>query len=433
MSQGLNQQLEKHLEQHSDKSQLTSERPSSAPKISTYKPPTPPVGIPLSKILTNSFPLPLAEAYRQWSNRAKLEEAESKVLSFLPFYPSPDSTRSAQSLKVDIGNGLYINEFEVSQHAYNTRYQSNNSHSSPHPNELVVLHGYGAGLGFFYRNFDALSSRKGWRVHALDLLGYGLSSRPDFKVLAEDSYEKIRETEAFFIDSLEKWRIARNLEKFTVVAHSMGGYLASSYATKYPNRVQKLVLVSPAGVPRSSNSIEALKAAATGNVNPSDKKVPAWFNFLWERHVSPFSLVRLTGPLGPKFVSAWTSRRFANLPEAEAQALHHYAYVIFNAKGSGEYALNYLLAPGASARWPLADRAHEIPCETEWIYGANDWMDVNGGVQAIDNIKQNHIHPLKKMPDLHIVENAGHHIYLDNSAHFNDLVLQTMKQVEAEN
>ncbi|KAK9164394.1 hypothetical protein Syun_005296 [Stephania yunnanensis] len=43
---------------------------------------------------------------------------------------------------------------------------------------LVMVHGYAASQGFFFRNFDALA--KHFRVIALDQLGWGGSSRPDF-------------------------------------------------------------------------------------------------------------------------------------------------------------------------------------------------------------------------------------------------------------
>lgn len=392
---------------------------NSSVSSATYRAPTPPTGIPLSRIFSNTFPLPLSEAYEQWTNRHKIQEAEEGVLSHLPFFPEPDATRSAKSLQVDIGNGQWINEFEITQHSNN-----------PPKHELVMLHGYGAGLAFYYRNFNEISKVPGWRIHALDLLGYGRSSRPKFRIDAKDPYDKIKETENFFTDALEAWRKARGLDTFTVVAHSMGGYLSSAYATKYPGRINKLLLVSPAGVPRSPYSISAAERRARGEIDTVPKtsvEIPAWFNFLWEQHVSPFSLIRNTGPLGPRFVSGWTARRFAKLPSNEARSLHRYVYMIFNAPGSGEYALNYLLAPGAHARWPLAERAKDIPCETEWMYGENDWMDVSGGIEAVTNIRQARGTPA---PPLHIVRDAGHHIYLDNPQSFNELVIKTMKDVE---
>jgi cardiolipin-specific phospholipase len=146
----------------------------------------------------------------------------------------------------------------------------------------------------------------------------------------------------------------------------------------------------------------------------SNGGAPRWFKFLWECHWSPFSLVRYTGPLGAKFVSGWSSRRFANLPRSEADALHRYSYGIFNSPGSGEYALNYLLAPGANGRWPLAERAHRINCPSVWVYGDRDWMDIRGGYQAAASIRQ-----AGGYAEVVTVPNSGHHIYLDNPSMLN--------------
>ena len=67
-------------------------------------------------------------------------------------------------------------------------------------NRLIMSHGYGAGLGFYLKNFDALLAHDNWVIHAVDLLGYGCSSRPEFTA------QSLEEVEAFSYDSF--WRMA---------------------------------------------------------------------------------------------------------------------------------------------------------------------------------------------------------------------------------
>ena len=42
----------------------------------------------------------------------------------------------------------------------------------------------------------------------------------------------ISETEAWFVDSFEEWRKAKNLSNFILLGHSFGGYVAAKYALK---------------------------------------------------------------------------------------------------------------------------------------------------------------------------------------------------------
>jgi cardiolipin-specific phospholipase len=97
--------------------------------------------------------------------------------------------------------------------------------SAPPP--VVVLHGYGAGLGFFFLNFPTLAKwagSSGTPVYALDWLGMGRSSRPAFQVKAKrtDIQGRVEEAESFFLNSLEQWREHMGLEKMTLVGHSLG-------------------------------------------------------------------------------------------------------------------------------------------------------------------------------------------------------------------
>jgi len=182
--------------------------------------------------------------------------------------------------------------------------------------------------------------------------------------------------------------------------------------------------------------------------------------------VSPFTFVRWSGPLGPRLVSGWTSRRFSQLPEEEAQALHDYSYALFRQRGSSEYALSYLLAPGAFARSPMIRKiqgvgrqylqAHDKPTvdgdtaanptaqrETSFpvvfMYGENDWMDVAGGFAAAEKMKEERERILVKasadekndhgIGKVVIINKAGHHVYLDGWEQFNRVMLEEMNEV----
>ncbi|CEJ84928.1 hypothetical protein VHEMI03619 [[Torrubiella] hemipterigena] len=433
------------------------------------------------------FPMPYRDAAYQWWSSVTPAMAQSKVMSLVPVLkeaadslsqPTPSKTADAigtrvwRSSMVQLsGKDRALNEVcieRVGEEAEET---------------LVMVHGYGAGLGLFYRNFEPVTRLPGWKLYALDMLGMGNSSRPKFKIHAKSREDQVIEAESFFIDALEEWRKARNIERFTLLGHSLGGYLAVSYALKYPGHLKKLILASPVGIPEDPYAVSAAmpepgestleneftkdqQTIAHVNSSPSSspaaprKPLPSWLVWLWDANFSPFSFVRMSGPLGPRLVSGWTSRRFNHLPGDEPQTLHDYAFSIFKQRGSGEYALGYILAPGAYARRPVIDRIHQVgrqplpQTDTSkalketgipivFMYGENDWMDVAGGLASEVKINRAREELLKtataeeKRNDrgsarVVVIPKSGHHLYLDNPDDFNKVLREEMEDTMRE-
>jgi pimeloyl-ACP methyl ester carboxylesterase len=103
---------------------------------------------------------------------------------------------------------------------------------------LVMIHGLFGCIGIWLNNIDELSKSR--PLYALDLIGFGRSSRPTFS-------EDPKEAETQFVDTIEEWRQKMGLEKFILLGHSFGGFLTAAYALKYPQYVQALILVDPWG------------------------------------------------------------------------------------------------------------------------------------------------------------------------------------------
>ncbi|KXT12933.1 hypothetical protein AC579_4131 [Pseudocercospora musae] len=464
------------------------------------------------------FPLPYKQAASQWWASLAPAVTEHKIMTFIPYlqrsptaampgsHPAsktasantsglevhktgdatiqrndsvhdPFGPRQWQSEMVQLkGRDRYLNEFSVERIGEEV------------DNNLVMLHGYGAGLGFFYKNFEALTRFPNWKLYALDMLGMGRSARPPFSVKAKDREGKAREAESWFVDALEEWRQKRGIEKMTLLGHSMGGYMAICYALKYPGHLNKLILASPVGIPEDPYAVsdaapepesstmqnevtqsgDETAGRSQGRQPPPKRKMPWLLTTLWDANISPFSLVRYAGPLGPRLVSGWTSRRFSHLPDDEAQALHDYSYSLFRQRGSGEYALAHILAPGAFARSPLirriqgvgrqfldthsepspddaaanpARRLRETGIPIVFMYGENDWMDIKGGYASAEILKAEQKKALanatereRKLEngDVKVVtiRKAGHHVYLDSPDHFNEEMAQEMADVE---
>jgi len=102
---------------------------------------------------------------------------------------------------------------------------------------LLLIHGLGANAKSWMKNIPALAEK--FRVLALDLPGYGKSDKGYYQYSMD-----------FYADVVSELLAALSVERATLVGHSMGGQISMFTALKYPDKVARLVLISPAGFER---------------------------------------------------------------------------------------------------------------------------------------------------------------------------------------
>jgi long-chain acyl-CoA synthetase len=103
---------------------------------------------------------------------------------------------------------------------------------SPAERTLVFVHGFGGSAMQWEQQLVEFADRS--RVVALDLRGHGSSDRPSSGYTVDE-----------LVGDLEQVVDALHLPpQFVLLGHSFGGALAATYAAKYPDRVERLVLVS---------------------------------------------------------------------------------------------------------------------------------------------------------------------------------------------
>lgn len=273
---------------------------------------------------------------------------------------------------------------------------------------IVMLHGFGAGIAFWVMNLEDISAER--PLYAIDLLGFGRSSRPKFSKDAQ-------EIEQQFVDSIEKWREIMQIPKMILLGHSFGGFLASSYSLRYPERVEHLILADPWGfteVPDLSN-------------------VALWKRSLVKvfQKMSPLALIRAAGPYGEWLIKKARSdilRKYENVVADQTVIAQYIHQCNSNMNHSGEEAFRNLLQVGPWPKFPMGERmknqvADDIPIT--FLYGAVSWMNNTYGAIIQEHRPNSYTH-------IESIQFAGHHVYSDNALDFNQFVNDACKILKSQ-
>jgi len=102
---------------------------------------------------------------------------------------------------------------------------------------IIFIHGLGSYMPAWTKNIEEL--KKNYRCIAIDLPGYGKSSK--------DPHPG---SMSWYADVVMEFAEKLGINNPVLAGHSMGGQISMVAALRYPERVGKLILVSPAGFER---------------------------------------------------------------------------------------------------------------------------------------------------------------------------------------
>lgn len=94
---------------------------------------------------------------------------------------------------------------------------------------LIILHGF-LGMSDNWKSLGSQYAAQGFQVHILDLRNHGKSLHSDvfnYEVMVKDVVEYCNH---------------HNLDKISLIGHSMGGKVAMLFATMFSERVEKLII-----------------------------------------------------------------------------------------------------------------------------------------------------------------------------------------------
>jgi pimeloyl-ACP methyl ester carboxylesterase len=265
---------------------------------------------------------------------------------------------------------------------------------SPNGHTVLLLHGRNFPSSYWHETIAALTAA-GYRVVAPDQIGFGKSSKP----LSELHFDVLARNTAALLDAL-------GIDKVDIVAHSMGGMLATRFTRTYPGKVDRIVLAGPIGLEDYRRTVPPVPTA---------------------------QLIDQENKVTPESYRSWMMKVYE--VTAPPEALDPYVAARTRIRGSAEYP-RWLVAFANSYqmiwREPVAD---EIPLLTQpvlFLIGENDHVAPGRNFAPEDRRAEMGQNArlaqdlAAKMPDarVDVFQGVGHLIHLEAPQKFNEAVLQ---------
>ncbi|MDH3047291.1 alpha/beta fold hydrolase [Gordonia alkanivorans] len=146
-----------------------------------------------------------------------------------------------------------------------TRFAEAGAADKPH---AILLHGTGGHWETFAPNLGALSEN--FHCVAIDMVGNGFSDKPDYDYEISVYVKQILGVMDYF-----------GMASAHFIGMSLGAWVSAAMAVEHPDRVDKVILMSPAGLIATASNMARIRSERTAAVNnPTWDSIHAVFEHL---------------------------------------------------------------------------------------------------------------------------------------------------------
>lgn len=253
---------------------------------------------------------------------------------------------------------------------------------------LIFIHGLGSYLPAWNKNIPALSEH--YRSIAIDLPGYGKSSKGNYEF-----------SMTYYAQIIKEFADKKNLDNIVLVGHSMGGQIALTAALQYPDLVEKLILIAPAGFETFNKGQRS-----------------------WLANVMTLDAVRLT-PVDQ--IRTNLTYNFYNMPE-DAEFMYTDRVAMRTAEGFEGYSYAVSRSVKGMVDQPIYEFLPRIQQPTLAIFGANDNLIPNRFLNAgkTEKYAQDGISRMSN-GTLIMLEKTGHFAQFESAEAVNNHIVDFLK------
>lgn len=254
---------------------------------------------------------------------------------------------------------------------------------------VLLLHGYAHFLETWDFNLRPLSEH--YQVYAMDLPGHGLSDKP------EVTYNIFFFTR-FVIDFMQ----ALGIEHASLVGHSMGGQISLNVAINFPQKVDRLVLETAAGLSHDVSLLHKMcSMPVLRSTDTQDSPIKTALGRRMKREFyNPDFVAKEIVDLSYRFMEQMPETRRVLL-----SILHH-----------------SVTADGLRPEVVMVDRLHLVKSPALLIHGAQD---------AIHPLEMSQ-NACRLIPNarLKVIDQCGHCPHIEKAAEFNEAVISFLEANE---